>query len=122
MRMSFIDTEKVIGLEDVNVSMISGCEDFELLVSLGWEENDWTLFEAFYSPSARRYFWYQDNGCSCNTPYDDVSSSADFQNGDYARLVKTVKNLVSDGFVNNAPMNKALETLRKKNLELKKQG
>lgn len=42
---------------------------------------DWTVWRAYYPPSARRYFWHGDSGCSCNTWTDDLDSAEDFSNG-----------------------------------------
>ena len=45
----------------------------------GWE---WSAISVFYSPSARRYFWYDDAGCSCNWHMDNVTYVGDFYDGD----------------------------------------
>lgn len=51
----------------------------------GW---DWTDFNAFYSPSARRYFWHGDSGCSCNSWGDSLGDADSFENGDRAALLR----------------------------------
>ena len=61
---------------------IPGTEDWYLVAEVddggGYE---WTTLRVYYSPSARRYFWHGDNGCSCNRWTDDVESAEDFGNG-----------------------------------------
>lgn len=49
---------------------------------------EWTEFKAFYSPSARRYFWHGDSGCSCNGWGDGVGSASSFEDGDRAALLR----------------------------------
>jgi hypothetical protein len=53
--------------------------------SEGW---DWSAITIFYSPSARRYFWYSDGGCSCNWHMDYVKSLGDFEDGDKSAVLK----------------------------------
>jgi hypothetical protein len=57
---------------------------------------DWTEFRAFYSPSARRYFWHGDSGCSCNGWGDDLSTAADFEDGDRASLLRAWEEFAKD--------------------------
>ena len=47
---------------------------------------DWKTFRAFWSPSARRYFWHGDTGCSCDSWGDSLRTEADFGNGDLAAI------------------------------------
>lgn len=49
---------------------------------------EWTDFNAFYSPSARRFFWHGDSGCSCNSWSDDLRSASDFENDSQADLAR----------------------------------
>lgn len=49
---------------------------------------DWCEFNVFWSPSARRYFWYGNRGCSCNSWADGVSSAASFEDGDREAVVR----------------------------------
>lgn len=59
-----------------------GTEDWVVVAELsdggGYE---WTEFKAYYSPSARHYFWYGDSGCSCNSWDNYISCDGDFENG-----------------------------------------
>lgn len=50
----------------------------------GW---DWEEFHAWYSPTARRYFWGSGSGCSCDSFTDDFRSVGDFENGDRPALM-----------------------------------
>lgn len=67
---------------------IPGTEDWVEVADLGEGGYSWTEFKAFYSPSARRYFWHGDSGCSCNGWSDDLSTVADFGDGDLAALLR----------------------------------
>lgn len=67
-----------------------GTEDWVEVAKLGDGGGyEWTDFNVFYSPSARRYFWHGDSGCSCNSWSDDLSSAADFHDGDKATLLRS---------------------------------
>ncbi len=52
----------------------------------GWE---WDIFRSYYSPSARRYFWDRQCGCSCNC-WEDPSEGG-WMNGDRRALVNAVR-------------------------------
>lgn len=68
---------------------MAGTEDWVEVAQLGDGGGyDWTDFNVFYSPSARRYFWHGDSGCSCNSWKDDLSTSADFEDGDRDALLR----------------------------------
>lgn len=69
---------------------IPGTDDWVEVATLGDQGGyDWTDFNAFYSPSARRYFWHGESGCSCNSWGDDLSSASDFQNGERDALLRS---------------------------------
>ena len=61
---------------------------------------DWAEFKAFYSPSARRYFWHGDSGCSCNGWGDGVSSAESFENGDRDALNRAWKAFAEENTYN----------------------
>jgi hypothetical protein len=69
---------------------IEGTEDWVEVARLGDDGGsyEWTDFNVFYSPSARRYFWHGDSGCSCNGWGDGLSTAADFEDGDRASLLR----------------------------------
>jgi len=75
---------------------MSGTEDFVIVAELGEGGYDWCEFNAFYSPSARRYFWHGDSGCSCNSWSDDLASAADFEDGDRAALLRAWESFAKD--------------------------
>lgn len=52
---------------------------------------EWEEFHAFWSPTARRYFWHGSAGCSCNSWADDVDAEADFRNGGRADLLRAIR-------------------------------
>ena len=49
---------------------------------------DWSAITIFYSPSARRYFWFRDSGCSCTGHMDDAWSIGEFEDGDRQAAIK----------------------------------
>jgi len=68
---------------------IPGTEGWVEAAKLGDQGGyEWCDFNAFYSPSARRYFWHGDSGCSCNSWGEDLTGPADFQDGDRAALLR----------------------------------
>lgn len=76
-----------------------GTDDWVLVGELGDGGGyEWTDFNAFYSPSARRYFWHGDSGCSCNSWIDDLSAAADFQDGDRAALLRAWEVFAKDSY------------------------
>ena len=77
---------------------IPGTEDWVEVALLGDQGGsyDWTDFNAFYSPSARRYFWHGDSGCSCNSWSDEVNTPADFEDGDRASLLRAWEQFAKD--------------------------
>lgn len=56
---------------------------------------EWATLHAFYSPTARRFFWLGDSGCSCNSWGDGVGSEADFHNGTKKDLERAVREFLS---------------------------
>ena len=81
----------LLGKYDYNTNSYKrmiGTEDWAEVADLGEGGYSWAEFKAFYSPSARRYFWHGDTGCSCNGWDDDLATSADFQDGDRAALLR----------------------------------
>ena len=57
---------------------------------------DWTTFHAFWSPSARRFFWYGDSGCSCKEWGDNLESPSDFYDGDKAALQRAFREFADE--------------------------
>lgn len=51
---------------------------------------EWDEIRFYWSPSARRFFWHHDGGCSCNYWGDTIESAADFESGDRAAALKEV--------------------------------
>lgn len=71
------------------VEGVEGSEDWIAVASEheseGW---DWSAISFFYSPSARRYFWFSDGGCSCNWHMDGPLTLGDFEHGDRQAAIK----------------------------------
>lgn len=83
------ETLKKFDYETCTYLPFSGTEDWVVVAELGDQGGyNWTDFNAFYSPAARRYFWHGDSGCSCNSWSDDLSTAADFENGDKDALLR----------------------------------
>jgi hypothetical protein len=61
---------------------MEGTEDWITVAEMLEGSYEWTEFRVFWSPSARRYFWYGDSGCSCNGWNDDLEGVQSFENGD----------------------------------------
>lgn len=80
------------GVSDIVYGDIEGTEDFDHFLSIGEGGGyEWDDLEAWYSPSRRRFYWLEGSGCSCNSLGDDVSSIADFLDGDREALMRAVK-------------------------------
>lgn len=76
---------------------IPGTDDWVEVARLGDQGGyDWCDFNVFYSPSARRYFWHGDRGCSCNSWQDDISTAESFQNGDRESLLRAWETFAKD--------------------------
>ena len=77
---------------------LPGAEDWTEVAEMddGRGDYEWTEFKAFYSPSARRYFWHGDGGCSCNGWGDEIHSLSDFEDGDRAALLRAWKTFTEE--------------------------
>jgi hypothetical protein len=59
---------------------VKGTEDFIEVGLYDYSESyEWAIAHVFYSPRERMYFVYEDSGCSCNDPYDNITID-DFMN------------------------------------------
>lgn len=83
---------------------IPGTEDWVEVAELADSGGgyDWTIFNVYYSPSARLYFWHGDSGCSCNAWEDGVSSAADFENGDRDALARSWDRFADGHYLSDA--------------------
>lgn len=69
---------------------IPGTEDWEPVGdadSIGGYE--WDVFAVFWSPSARRYFWGAEGGCSCNS-FAQGWDASDYQSGARADVLRSL--------------------------------
>ena len=74
---------------------MEGSEDWQHVVSLvGGGGYDWTELHAFYSPSARRFFWHGATGCSC-TYWGSGLTVGDFEDGDRDALLRSLEAFAS---------------------------
>ena len=69
-------------------------------VDLG-ESYEWDEFHAWYSPSARRYFWASGAGCSCNDFSDGIGGESDFENGDRPALMAAIGRYFDEQYRNH---------------------
>lgn len=65
--------------------------DWVHVLTLDGSAVEWATLHAFYSPSARRYFWYSAAGCSCNSWSGELESAADFENGGKGDLERAIR-------------------------------
>lgn len=76
---------------------VPGTEDWVHVVTLddggGW---DWAILGAYYSPSARRYFWSGSCGCSCHDWSEDLNSPEDFENGSRDDLCRAITSFADE--------------------------
>ena len=64
-------------------------QDWVEVVELGYWDYDWDRFESYYSPSARRFFWDHQSGCSC---YDwEDPGEGGWMSGDRRALMDAVR-------------------------------
>lgn len=71
------------------VEGVEGSEDWiAVATDIESEGYEWSAISFFYSPSARRYFWFSDGGCSCNWHMDGPMTIGDFEDGDRAAAIK----------------------------------
>ena len=73
---------------------------------------EWTQFNVFYSPSARRFFWHGDSGCSCNSWEDGVSSAESFENGDREALVRAWERFTEGHWLKDSERDQGLKQIR----------
>ena len=75
---------------------MEGSEDWQHVVSLvSGGGYDWTELHAFYSPSARRFFWHGDTGCSCSH-WGMGLAVGDFEDGDRDALLRSLEGFASE--------------------------
>ncbi|UJQ87193.1 hypothetical protein SEA_BAILEYBLU_55 [Arthrobacter phage BaileyBlu] len=74
--------------ETMTNEAVPGTEDFIAVHDFYGGGYDWSSFHAYYSPSARRFFWYTDSGCSCYGPMESVDSIGDFEVGSREDLIR----------------------------------
>ena len=70
--------------EDVDWKTVAVMDD-------GGGSYDWSEVRFFWSPSARRFFWRYDSGCSCNYWGDMGNYVSDFEDGDRDAALKAVR-------------------------------
>lgn len=109
------DSLKKFDYETCTYLPIPGVEDWIEIAALddGRGDYEWSDFKAFYSPSARRYFWHGDSGCSCNGWGDEISSAASFEDGDKAALMRAWETFAKEHYLSVDVYVSGVATLRK---------
>lgn len=64
-------------------------QDWTEVVELGYWDYSWQTFRSHYSPSARRYFWDSQSGCSCYG-WEDPGVGG-WESGDRQALMRAVR-------------------------------
>ena len=57
----------------------------------GWE---WSEIVVFYSSEEKRYYWFSDSGCSCESFWDNIKTLSDFYDGDKFAAANAIKNFL----------------------------
>lgn len=74
---------------------------------------DWDEFHAWYSPSARKYFWGSGSGCSCNSFSQEFYGPEDFSNGNRDALKSALGLYFDETYLNhNEERVRALSAVR----------
>jgi len=57
---------------------------------------DWIDLGVYYSPTARRWFWYEDSGCSCYS-WEAPPTVEEWENGDKDAALRALDNFQGYG-------------------------
>lgn len=81
--------------DDCAIKVLEGTEDWENVISYQSTSGySWSEFRAYYSPSARKFFWKNRQGCSCNSWVTGIKSVSDMCVGDSHQLLAEIKSLI----------------------------
>ncbi len=59
----------------------------EVLRAQGYWGYEWSLFDIWIEEKTGEYYWYEDAGCSCYGPYENVDDINEFEHGRGAQAV-----------------------------------
>ena len=85
------DKTKPVIWADYNIGLDMPADWVHVLTLDGSDTVEWSTLHAFYSSSARRYFWHGAVGCSCNCWSEELDSLADFENGEKTDLERALR-------------------------------
>ena len=87
-----------------------GADDWQAVAYMddGGANYEWAEIRFFWSPSARRFFWRHEAGCSCNYWGSDPITVADFEDGDRTAALRAIREYGE--YLNDA--DKAAEAIR----------
>lgn len=74
---------------------LDGADDWQTVIELSSGSYDWSELRVYWSPSARRYFWRCESGCSCDNPFE-AASVIDYASGDRMMLIESVAGFARD--------------------------
>ena len=75
-------------------TQMPGTEDFVHVASHVTHDYEWADFHAWYAPTARRFFWDGQTGCSCYSW--EVENIGDLKDGNRDDLLRSFRAWVSD--------------------------
>lgn len=59
-------------------TFLKGCVE---LPEMGYYDYEWEQFISYYDPTSGMFYWIADSGCSCNSPWDEITTIGDMQVG-----------------------------------------
>ena len=77
-------------------SEIPDTEDFRTVIkATAYESYEWAEFRAWYSPSARQFFWSGQSGCSCNM-FEIPSTIDGMENGSKQDMINALRRFMQE--------------------------
>ncbi|WIC90181.1 hypothetical protein SEA_VROOMVROOM_31 [Arthrobacter phage VroomVroom] len=77
----------------MNLSELIESEGLVEVAHLSAGGYEWSAIGVYYKPSARRFYWLTDSGCSCNWYGDGDYELGDLQDGDRQAAIQALKGL-----------------------------
>lgn len=90
-----------------------GTRGWREVVALGDAIYEWGLISVYWSPQNRRYFWHADTGCLCNGWGENLTSMADFNDGDRNAVRSALRGFAQEHpyYASESQLAEALNTL-----------
>ena len=75
---------------------IPGTSDFRTVIeATAYESYEWAEFHAWYSPSARQFFWSGQSGCSCNM-FEIPATIDGMENGSKQDMINALRSFMQE--------------------------